>query len=264
MPSDTWGPLGVLDAAGPPLLPYQPYSKNDRLGRVCDWNRPQKYQEFVYGRSVQGDAAQTFAFTHKDEEEDDSFHAVGPTASKIAAAQKKRMASSSSRSFSRSGRGGFRSGRGGFSSWSSRGKARPMRRAFNSRNWSDSSSRVQTESTITLMPNWEKLQTLPFTALGKALFGVAATSGAPLPGLRERDLPPLPRPTDLETCGQLRVLAPARFQKATCRTPVPVIKSKKLSFSVTASDDRDTIGSGPELSQGNVRSEVAAIATFRF
>lgn len=33
---------------------------------------------------------------------------------------------------------------------------------------------------------------------------------------------------------------------------------------VTASDDRDTIGSGPELSQGNVRSEVAAIATFRF
>jgi len=78
MPGDGWGPMEALEVAEPPLLPYQPYSKNDHVGRVSDWNRQMKYGDrYSYGRSAQGEAAQTFAFTYKEEEEDDSFRAVG-------------------------------------------------------------------------------------------------------------------------------------------------------------------------------------------
>jgi len=91
--------------------------------------------------------------------------------------------------------------------------------------------------TITVMPSWEKKQTLAFQSFNKALFGVDSRSTAKARELHERDLPPLPKPTDLEICGQLRLLNKNRFQKASCRTPTPVQKSTKLSFSVTTSED---------------------------
>jgi len=91
--------------------------------------------------------------------------------------------------------------------------------------------------TITVMPSWEKKQTLAFTNLSKSLFGVPANATAKARELHERDLPPLPKPTDIEICGQLRMLSPARFQRASCKMPLPVQKSTKLSFSVTTSAD---------------------------
>jgi len=233
MPDDACGPLDALDAAEPPLLPYQPYSKNDRLGRVCDWNRPQKFMDFVYGRSSQGDAVQMFAFTYKEEEEDDSFRAVGRTAASIAAAQKKRT---SSYTYS------TRSRRSGFQSYSTnsfrggRGGGRGGFRRFFTRNWSDN-SRMIADITITVQPSWEKKQTFVFTSLSKSLFGVPANAVAKARELHERDLPPLPKPSDMEICGQLRMLNPASYQMASCKKPTPVKKSTKLSFSVTTSED---------------------------
>jgi len=90
------------------------------------------------------------------------------------------------------------------------------------------------DSTITVMPSWEKKQTLAFSSLQKSLYGVAP--GAQVK-LSDRDLPPLPKPTDLDLCGQLNLLTPARFQTATCKKPTPITKSSKLSFSVSTSDD---------------------------
>jgi len=89
--------------------------------------------------------------------------------------------------------------------------------------------------TITVMPTWEKKQTFAFSSLAKSIFGVEDAIKAR--ELHERDLPPIPKPTDLEICGQLRVLNKSRFQMASCVKPVPLQKSSKLSFSVSTSQD---------------------------
>ena len=241
-PVDAWGPLSALEAAGQPLLPYQPYNKNERLGRACDWNKPQKPQDFVYGRSSQGDAAQTFAFTYKEEDEDESFRAVGRTASSIAAAQKRRAASTHRggwRAGGAGGAGGARFARGSGGAGAARGRrdgARARFRTFHSRSWDDK-MRVPTESTITLMPTGEKKATVALSALGKTPFGMPAAAGVAARELRERDMAPLPRATELETCGQLCVLVPSRYQQATPRKPQPLGTSSRLSFSVTTSAD---------------------------
>jgi len=238
MPEDAWGPLESLEVAEPPLLPYQPYSTSDHIGRVSDWSRQQKYGDrYSYGRSAQGEAAQTFAFTYKEEEEDDSFRAVGRTAS-IAAAQKKRAASSYSAGRSRGSRSGFHSARSNFGSGhGGRGGGRNgFRRGYFVRNWTDT-SRLVTDSMITVMPSWEVMKTVPLTSLQKSLFGVPTNSTAKARDLHERDLPPLPKATDMEVCGQLNLLNPRTYQMASCRTPTPVAKSQKLTFSVSTSDD---------------------------
>jgi len=238
MSEDGWGPLESLEAGEPPLLPYQPYSKTGHVGHVSDWNHSAKYTgvRFTYGKSAQGEAVQTFAFTYKEEEEDDSFRAVG----RASAQQKKRATSYyNTGSRARSGRGGgfhatgrsgmFGAGRGG------RGGGRGgFHRSFVTRNWGDS-SRLITESTITVGPSWEKKEIFAFSTLQKSLFGVVPGTNAR--DIVERLLPPVPKATDIEVCGQLNLLKPAMYQMASCKKPITVKKSTKLSFNVSTSDD---------------------------
>lgn len=86
---DDWGPTVATTTRGD--IPYQPYSKSERIGRISDWTLTTAgggaaggpaggFQRRAYGSSATGEAASALFFKHEEEAEDDTFHLVDPHA----------------------------------------------------------------------------------------------------------------------------------------------------------------------------------------
>ncbi|KAF9180933.1 hypothetical protein BGZ51_005791 [Haplosporangium sp. Z 767] len=191
-----WGPVGL--SAQFRDIPYAPYSKADKLGRIADWSAPEGAQG-KDGRGGAGDqrggragfrnfrdnyvpfgsnAANAFNYQHTEDEA--SFSVVDNRS----AAQKKTTGFKSA-SGQRGGRGGFRqqgqqrsqfqrlgANRGGFGgARQQQGGQRGGRRGYN--NWRDfdRNQRVR-DASVKVGSDWNMLEEIEFSRLNKLQFEV--------------------------------------------------------------------------------------------
>ncbi|KAG0367032.1 eukaryotic translation initiation factor 3 subunit D [Gamsiella multidivaricata] len=191
-----WGPVGL--SAQFRDIPYAPYSKADKLGRIADWSAPEGTQG-KDNRGAGGDqrggragfrnfrdnyvpfgsnAANAFNYQHTEDEA--SFSVVDNRS----AAQKKTTGFKSA-SNQRGGRGGFRqqgqqrgqfqrlgANRGGFGgARQAQGGQRGGRRGYN--NWRDfeRNQRVR-DASVKVGSDWTMLEEIEFSRLNKLQFEV--------------------------------------------------------------------------------------------
>lgn len=189
---EAWGPPSGSSAASVlpkefQQIPFAPFSKSDRIGRIADWNSFGTNTEDRSGaaanagrstRSARSAAApayssgapvNTFAYFHGEDES--SFSVVDHTRS---AAPRRTAAGAAARS----GRGAAAAGRTGGTnrgarSATNRGGADARNRRPGWRDW-ERSQRKTREASITVGPDWEQMGELDFARMGKLRMDVDA------------------------------------------------------------------------------------------
>ncbi|KAF2277441.1 eukaryotic translation initiation factor 3 subunit D [Westerdykella ornata] len=174
--------LPVRDGWGPPVteetmldgVPYAPYSKGDKLGRMADWtegkDRDRGRQQF--DQQVYGANQQTNPFAIQAAEEEATFSVVDNT-----------RTSARTRGFGRGGgtvfrgrgqRGGAaqRGGRGTFQRVGGRGQQYDNRGGRGGRGgrrfgWRDDKPQRNRDASVQVKPDWNVLEEIDFTRLAK-------------------------------------------------------------------------------------------------
>ncbi|KAI9317890.1 eukaryotic translation initiation factor 3 subunit D [Dichotomocladium elegans] len=226
-----WGPTTEVIPIQFRDIPYAPYSKGDKLGRIADWtnpdaqkqdnnqttgrtgragfNRYNRDQQQVYGASF----ASAFAYTHTEDES--SFSVVdnrSVTAKKMALkaagggqrgrVQNKQVASAAPSNYrDRNQRGGP----------GARQQQNRKKYGYNSYD-----KRVRTAS-ITIGADWKVLDEIEFNRLSKLTFGI-------------------PEPQDVATFGSVNFYNKA-YDRVNTKNDKPLQQIEKVKYDTTASDD---------------------------
>lgn len=212
--SSQWGPPEDTNSqfAG---IPFAPFVKSDRLGRVSDWNQASNHRDRRYNNNFGGGAG---VFDHKDEDES-SFSLVDSKPKlKPKYGQRVYKKFPQNRRNPRRGRGGFRGrgGRGGRGGFGGARGGKGKRWGFN--NWHDRNDTVK-ESSVQIAEGWEvvgpeilfdTLSTLKFTP---------------------------PAAETLVECGTLDKFNPM-FERTTVAQPTSLHRfESRQHFTATTSDD---------------------------
>ena len=228
-----WGPNSI-----PPQfkdMPYQPFSKSDRLGKISDWTG-NTYQDRRYMNKYSsqfGAGGTTYAYYH--EEDENSFQLVDTSRSL------RPMYGRGGRFF-RGGRGNFRGGQGG--RWNSnqanmknsgslqvlskaqKNKERERQRQV--RKWQQQQKGrqhqyrpmqiKQRESSVTVRPDWIVIEEMEKTQLQKL------------------SLPTVGEPTDLLSCGAMDFYDKA-YDRVNVKNEWPLKRIDRIFHTVTTTDD---------------------------
>lgn len=201
---ERWGPpVGPSAALELPeefrQIPFAPFSKNDRIGRLADWNTAGTNEDrnaanAVSGRSNRGSrsaqasaypaatGANTFAYFHGEDESSFSVvdNARSATARRGGASSAARGARGAAQAGSRpavgrtappAGPSMGRAGRGG--RMQPMASQRGARRGGGYRDW-ERTQRKAREASITVGPDWEQITEMDFTRLNKLRMDVGA------------------------------------------------------------------------------------------
>ncbi|XP_037725906.1 eukaryotic translation initiation factor 3 subunit D-2 [Drosophila subpulchrella] len=217
-----WGPCEVPDVD----VPYQPFCKSDRLGKICDWTvtMPEKKFPSKYASSF-GNSSQ-YAYFHEDD--DSTFHLVDTSGSKaFRPYQRGRFRPNmrnNARGRGRAGRGnasvgvaGGPSG-GGTSNSTKYGKSgRETRRNVGRRFGRNAPSRLR-ESSVMVRSNWVSIEEIDFPRLLKLA----------LPNIKEGQ--------DIVTCGSLDYYDKL-YDRVNLRNEKPLLKMDRVVHTATTTDD---------------------------
>ncbi|KAH8330872.1 hypothetical protein KR067_008464 [Drosophila pandora] len=217
-----WGPCEIPDMD----VPYQPFCKSDRLGKICDWTVAMQEKKFSnkYASSF-GNNSQ-YAYFHEDD--DSTFHLVDTSGSRaLKPYQRGRFrpnVRNNARAKGRSGRGpgmlgvaGSMAGGGTTSGSTKYGKGRESRRNQGRRFARNAPSRLR-ESSVLVRPNWVSLEEIEFPRLLKLA----------LPNIKEGQ--------DIVTCGSLEYYDKL-YDRINLRNERPLLKMDRIVHTVTTTDD---------------------------
>ncbi|KAN0061047.1 hypothetical protein ACQY0O_006782 [Thecaphora frezii] len=184
--NDLWGPSSETSALPAQLdqIPFAPYAKGDKIGRIADWNTASGANADGSNQAARGgrqgrnrDVQQSFgatganAFAYFHGEDEASFSVVDNTRT---VASRRGGLSAMSRGGRGGARGGAASGRGGAARAGAsargargRGGAASTRggRRFGWKDW-DKPQRTR-EASVTVGQDWEQLEEIDFARLGK-------------------------------------------------------------------------------------------------
>lgn len=207
-------------------VPYQPFCKSDRLGKICDWTVGVQEKKFSkkYASSF-GNSSQ-YAYFHEDD--DSTFHLVDTTGSRaLKPYQRGRFRPNmrnNARAKGRTGRGaglfgaaGSMAGGGTTSGSTKYGKGRDSRRNQGRRFARNAPSRLR-ESSVLVRPNWVSLEEIEFPRLLKLA----------LPNIKEGQ--------DIVTCGSLEYYDKL-YDRINLRNERPLLKMDRIVHTVTTTDD---------------------------
>ncbi|KAF8908327.1 eukaryotic translation initiation factor 3 subunit D [Mucidula mucida] len=214
-PDSPWGPPASLPS--PSSIPYAPYSKADKLGRVADWNATSTTSTSAAHptgggkREVYGSGTGSFAYFHVEDEA--SFSVVDNTGR---GGTVRRGGPSRGRGM-HGGRGGgaHHTGRGGAQGYGGRGggQQRGGRRGW--RDW-DKNSRAR-EASVVISPSWNMLEEIEFHRLSKLRLQVD-------------------EPDDLATYGRLYAYDKT-YDRISTKSERPLQLVDRLKYNPTTSDD---------------------------
>ncbi|RKP14575.1 eukaryotic translation initiation factor 3 subunit D [Piptocephalis cylindrospora] len=230
--TDGWGPAASLLPTQFQGVPYAPFSKSDKLGRVADWTQPENREDNQRGgnrgrQNRHRDAPQAYGsgasstFLYQPEEDESSFSVVDRSA------PVRRTHASGTR-----GRGGRGGGRGGFQrlgggsnqktaggapSQSARGGGHYGGRGGGGRGgWRDRQQRTRNPS-IKVGVDWDLLEEIEYSRLNKLAFDVAEGE-------------------DISTHGRL-LPYDRTFDRVTTRLERPLQRRDRARYNVTTSED---------------------------
>ncbi|CAD7084357.1 unnamed protein product [Hermetia illucens] len=156
-----WGPCELPETFKD--MPYQPFSKSDRLGKICDWTLPQtndkKYQNKYASAFGTGS---TYAYYH--DEDETTFHLVDTTRVQKPPYQRGRFRGNMRNMRGRGIRGGIQ---GGMQSLGKSVKARDQRRG-NMRKWGNRGPPPKIrDASVAVRADWSTVEEMDFPRLMK-------------------------------------------------------------------------------------------------
>lgn len=207
-----WGPCELPETFKD--MPYQPFSKSDRLGKICDWTLPatndKKYQNKY--ASAFGTGSQ-YAYYH--DEDETTFHLVDTARIQKPPYQRGRFRGNMRNMRGRGIRGGMQ---GGMQSLGKSVKARDQRRG-NTRKWGNRGPPPKIrDASVTVRPDWSTIEEMDFPRLIKLS----------LPNVKEGD--------DIITCGTLEYYDKT-YDRVNVKNEKPLQKVDRIFHTVTTTDD---------------------------
>lgn len=157
-----WGPSEKVLSQKIFDIPYSPFSKSDRLGRIADWSVAESYHDRRRREqnTFAGDAAtSSFAFSMGDNDMEEGFSLVDRSLTQASSNQRK----TTDRKAAFNKRGGYANR--GQSTFRGRGGRGGRGGKFNNR-YGEKTTRVR-ESSLAVKPEWKKLQEIEFQRLSK-------------------------------------------------------------------------------------------------
>ncbi|EDO35013.1 predicted protein [Nematostella vectensis] len=247
---DGWGPCSVPTAFKD--IPYQPFSKADRLGKVSDWTGS-VYQDRRYANKYQsqfGTGNQMFSYYH--EEDETSFQLVDTSRTQRPGYMRNRNRFNQRGGYRRDNRGGRFQGQGGNMGMQNLSRGRDTRNKFQrkmqrnwggGRHWSDKKTGGMHKrvASVTVREEWKVLED------GELDF----------PRLSKLNLPNVEEPETLYECGSVEYYDKA-YDRVTTKNEVPLVGVNRVFHKVTTTDDPII---SKLLSQGNVFATDAIIST---
>ncbi|XP_055617369.1 eukaryotic translation initiation factor 3 subunit D [Toxorhynchites rutilus septentrionalis] len=235
-----WGPCELPDAFKD--IPYQPFSKSDRLGKISDWTgTAQTDKKYPNKYASQFGGGSQYAYYH--EEDETTFHLVDS-----ARIQKPPHLRGRVRQYGnmRNNRGRGRGGRGGVQSGAmttlskNANKGRDQRRGT-TRKWGARGPPPKIrDASVAVRPDWVTIEEMDFPRLSKLS----------LPSVKEGE--------DIATCGTLEYYDKV-YDRVNVKNERPLQRVDRIFHTVTTTDD--PIIRQLSKNHGNVYATDAILAT---
>ncbi|KAG7249344.1 hypothetical protein CRUP_017025 [Coryphaenoides rupestris] len=227
-----WGPCAVPDKFKD--MPYQPFSKGDRLGKVADWTGA-TYQDKRYTNkySSQFGGGSHYAYFH--EEDETSFQLVDTAKTQKTAYQRNRMRNMTQFNMQTLPKSAKQKERDRMR------LQKKFQKQFGVRQkWDQKSQLKPRDSSVEVRSDWEVKEEMDFPRLMKMRYMEVAD------------------PTDIECCGALECYDKA-FDRITTRNEKQLRSIKRIFHTVTTTDD--PVIRKLAKTQGNVFATDAILAT---
>ncbi|XP_058813037.1 eukaryotic translation initiation factor 3 subunit D [Topomyia yanbarensis] len=233
-----WGPCELPDAFKD--IPYQPFSKSDRLGKISDWaGTAQTDKKYPNKYNSQFGGGSQYAYYH--EEDETTFHLVDSARIQKPPHQRGRFRGNlrNQRGRGRGGRGGMQAG--GMTALSKNSnKGRDQRRGT-TRKWGNRGPPPKIrDASVTVRPDWVTIEEMDFPRLSKLS----------LPSVKEGE--------DISTCGTLEYYDKV-YDRVNVKNERPLQRVDRIFHTVTTTDD--PIIRQLSKTHGNVYATDAILAT---
>lgn len=219
-----WGPCSLPDQFKD--MPYQQFSKNDRLGKVADWTG-NTYQDRRYANKYQSQfgAGSQYAYFH--EEDETTFQLVDTTRIHKPMHHRGRFRMNQQRNMrnrermkqaqqaqmqilSKMAKGRERDRIQQVRKWQ-----KQMRHKFDNKGQAPVKNR---DASVTVRPEWQVIEEMDFPRLGKL------------------SLPNVPDPRDVYCCGAVEYYDKS-YDRVTCKLEKPLQRINRIFHKVTTTDD---------------------------
>jgi len=246
---DGWGPSAVPEKYKD--MPYQPFSKGDRLGKVADWTgatyQDRKYQNKY--NSQFGGLANQYAYYH--EEDESSFQLVDTTKVQKPLYQRGRMRFNQTKL--RRERERRQQQQANMQVLSRTQKSREMDRQRQLRKWQKQFGRQR--------QHWDRNQKTPLKARDASVTVRSSwvlVEDMDFPRLGKLSMPTVEEPEDLFQCGSVEFYD-KQYDRVTAKNERPLKRINRVFHTVTTTDD--PIIRKLAKTQGNVFATDAILAT---
>ncbi|XP_043472318.1 eukaryotic translation initiation factor 3 subunit D [Leptopilina heterotoma] len=218
---DGWGPFGLLDPFKD--MPYQPFSKGDRLGKIADWTGSAfQDKKFTNKYASQFGSGSQYAYYH--DEDESTFHLVDTTRVQKPPYQRGRYGRHNQRNMR--GRG---SQRGAMNQMQALGKLklRERERKGQTKRWGRQQGfrnhknqppiKIR-DASVTVRPDWVTIEEMDFPRLAKLS----------LPGVKDGE--------DVLCCGSLEYYDKS-YDRVNVKNEKPLQRIDRIFHTVTTTDD---------------------------
>lgn len=214
----SWGPSSVPTEFQD--IPYQPFSKGDRIGKVSDWTG--QFQDRKFWNKYQsqfGSGSQQYAYYH--EVDDTSFQLVDTSKPQKTAYQRNRQRFNNARlKREREKQQRKEALMMGQTQTKGRLPRKTNQKNYNYRRWNDRYQQQQKHrnASVIVREDWKVLEEMDF------------------PRLNKLKLPDVSEPVDLYTAGTMEVYDKL-YDRVTTRNERPLEQNNKIFHKVTTTDD---------------------------
>ncbi|XP_008474839.1 eukaryotic translation initiation factor 3 subunit D [Diaphorina citri] len=241
-----WGPCDMPQQFKD--MPYQPFSKGDRLGKISDWTGL-AFQDKKYINKYQSQFGSGSQYAYYHEEDESTFHLVDTTRIQKPPYQRGRFRQNQR---NMRGRGGGRGGaqaqfqllgkgfklrdrdRKGQSGAKRYGKTQNIR---NNKNQAPIKNR---DASVTVRSDWVTIEEMDFARFSKL------------------SLPNVKEPQDLYCCGSVEFYDKS-YDRVNCKNEKPLVSNERIFHTVTTTDD--PIIRKLSKTEGNVYATDTILAT---
>jgi len=238
---DGWGPVDVPEQFRE--MPYQPFSKGDRLGKVSDWTG-NTYQDRRWANKYQSTFGSMQQYAYYHEEDESTFQQV--IKSNVPKPMYQRMRFQRNQRFQRGQRGAH--GRGGNQNFQVLGKNQrrgdknwAKQQQWQRNRWQQRGMQQKNrDASVTVQPDWKVIEEMDFPRLSKL------------------SLPNIEDPKDLYTCGSLEYYDKA-YDRVTVKDEKRLMRINRIFHKVTTTDD--PIIRQLTKTEGNVYATDAILST---
>ncbi|CAL1675908.1 unnamed protein product [Lasius platythorax] len=239
---DGWGPCELPDQFKD--IPYQPFSKGDRLGKISDWTTPAfQDKKFPNKYTSQFGSGSQYAYYH--DEDETTFHLVDTTRVQKPPYQRGRFRHNQRNLRGRGGQRGALSqmqqlGKLKLRERERKGQTKRWGRQQGLRNHKNQPPIKIRDASVTVRPDWITIEEMDFPRLAKLS----------LPGVKDGE--------DISCCGSLEYYDKT-YDRVNVKSEKPLQRIDRIFHTVTTTDD--PIVRKLSKTEGNVYATDAILAT---